>query len=325
MTNTETKKVLVAGANGFIGSNIAKHLVQYGYEVHIVTRKSSNMWRLAEIISDVRTQYIAQGTTEEFTGILKSVRPDVFINAIGVDQRKGINDEGMTWYGNFMIVLNMTQSIRRHGNILFIHSGSSFEYGRSTLIRNPVREDDRCDPVSEYGISKLLSTEYLEYLGRNGLLQSIVLRIFNAYGQYEDSGRLVPDLIMTSLSNSSIIIKNPKVERDFIHTSDIVGALKSAIDMQDHLKEKFQVLNVGTGESHSVLEVANLVNELTGNYKEIKTESHDVRPENNIPGPVANIGKAKLLLQWTPRFGLKDGLRETIEWFRKHRSLYKKF
>ena len=321
----ETKKVLIAGANGFIGSNLARYLLNYGYEIYVVIRKSSNIWRLYDIASDIEIRYIVDSSSEEFSYILESVKPDIFVNSIGADQKKNLRDDTSMWSGNFIILLNIAKSLKKLKNIFFIQSGSSFEYGRAAVEHNPLSEEVRCDPVSEYGISKLFSTDYLNYLGKNYSLSNVILRIFNVYGKYEEGNRLVPDLIIRSLSGLRILLKNPSVRRDFIHISDVAEAFRLTIVKEDRLRNGSHIVNIGTGISHSVEEVAKIINKITGNNQKVEIEPSDLRPENYIPGPVADIRKAKGVLNWKPKLTIENGLNNTTEWFKEHKEFYQKF
>ena len=100
--------------------------------------------------------------------------------------------------------------------------GSLSEYVRPTLKNNPVNEDSTREPVSEYGITKFLATEYLKYLGINRILRSGGVRIFNVYGQYESRERLIPEKVLKILNCLRVALKNSKVSWDFIHITDVV-------------------------------------------------------------------------------------------------------
>lgn len=322
---TETKKVLISGASGFIGSNLARYLLECGYEIYIAIRRSSNLWRLKDIVPDVETHYINESTFQEFSYILESIKPDILINAIGADQKRNLGDEKSTWFVNFTILINIAKAIKNSPHVFLIQSGSSFEYGRASIEHNQLNEEIECDPVSEYGMSKLFASEYLKYLGKNGNLSGAVLRIFNAYGQYEDESRLVPDLILKSLSRSRIILKNPEASRDFIHISDIAEGFRSTIVNEDRLKSGIHTVNLGTGISHSVEEVANYISRITESNLAVEIERSDLRPENKIPGPVADISRAKSILGWKPKLAIDEGLKITTKWFEEFIELYKKF
>jgi nucleoside-diphosphate-sugar epimerase len=321
----ETKKIIITGANGFIGSNLTRLLLENGYDVHITVRRSSDLWRIKDIMSEVNAFYVAKTSKEEFLDIFRSVKPDFLINAIGADQRKNIGDEASTWLGNFHSLINITAAMKNTPDTFLIQLGSSFEYGRSTLKNNPLNEDSVCEPVSEYGITKLLATEYLKYLGINGILRSACVRIFNVYGQYESPERLIPDIVLKTLNGSKVVLKNPKVSRDFIHITDVVEAIRLIMTREFHICEnKFEILNVGSGIAHTVEEVANYIRDITGSVLPIEVSPSDIRPENSFPGPIADILKAKSELRWEPRLTLAEGLKTTVNWFKQHIQLYQK-
>ena len=323
--DVETKKIIITGANGFIGSNLTRLFLKNGYEVHIILRRSSDLWRIEEIMSDVNAFYIVKSSKEEFSDIFRLVKPDFLINAIGADQKKNTRDETSTWIGNFDSLINITAALKNWPNTFLIQLGSSFEYGRTTLKNNPLNEESACEPVSEYGITKLLATDYLKYLWNNKILRSASLRIFNVYGQYEAPERLIPDIILKTIRDSKIVLKNPKVSRDFIHITDVVDAVKLIVAKEDHINDnKFEVLNVGSGEAHTVEEVANYIRDITGSILPTEVSPSDIRPENSFPGPIADIGKARSELGWKPRLTLEEGLKITINWFRQNIQLYEK-
>ncbi len=276
-------------------------------------------------MSEVDAFYVAESSKEELSDFFRSVKPDFLINAIGAVQKKNIRDESFTWLGNFQSLINITAALKNWPDTFLIQLGSSFEYGRSTLKNNPVNEESACEPVSEYGITKLLATEYLKYLGNNGILRSACIRIFNVYGQYENPERLIPDIVLKTLNGSKVVLKNPKVSRDFIHITDVVKVVKLIMAKEDHINDnKFEVLNVGTGKGHTVEEVANYVKDVTGSTLPIEVCPSDIRAENSFPGPIADIKKAKSELGWEPRLTLEEGLKITVDWFKQHTQLYEK-
>ncbi len=314
-------KIIVTGANGFIGSNLTRFFLGNKDDVYIIIRKSSELWRIKDIITELNIKYISTGSKEEFMDIFQEVKPDFLINAIGASQTNNPGNEASTWFGNFSILTNIASALRNFPDTLLIQLGSSFEYGKATLKRNPINEDFKCEPVSDYGISKLFATKYLNYLGNNNMLRSLSIRIFNVYGQYENSNRLVPSIIFKLLDDSEVFLKNPAVYRDFIHMNDISDAIKSVIENEDQFVNG-EVLNVGTGKAHSVKEIAEYALKITKSSQNIVTNSVDLRPENSFPGAIADIDKIRSKTGWAPKISIEQGLRISIDWFREHLDLY---
>ncbi len=325
MIKLETKRIIITGANGFLGSNLTRFFLKEGYDVHITVRKSSDLWRIKEIISEVNVSYLNKSSKEEFDDIFQFVKPDSLINAIGAEQKKNTGDKSSTWFGNIDTLINITRALKNFTDIFLIQLGSSFEYGRSTLINNPLNEDSICEPVSEYGITKLLSTEYLRYLGINDIVHNACVRIFNVYGQFEAPERLIPDIVLKTLKGSKVVLNNPKVARDFIHVNDVVEVIRLFVAKENYINErKFNILNVGTGTSHSVEEVANYIRKSTGSRLSIEISPSDKRPENAVPGPISDINKIKHDLGWEPKLTLETGLQMTVNWFKENIQLYQK-
>jgi UDP-glucose 4-epimerase len=320
-TNMTSGKIVLMGANGFIGSNLARYFVEKGSEVNIVLRKTSDPWRIKDLILDLNPIYISTGSKEEYLNIFKTTKPDFVINATGANQSKTIGDEASTWLGNFNGLVNIASALRNYPQALLIQLGSSFEYGKATLKKNPINEDFKCEPVSEYGVSKLFATEYLKYLGTNTKMRNVCVRIFNVYGQYEDPNRLVPSIILRMLNDSEVILKNPSVTRDFVHINDINTGIGKILEKENSF-ENSEIINIGTGVGHTVKEVTECAKKITKSNQSVNVDLADKRPENSFPGAIADTSRILKRLEWIPKISIEEGLRISIDWFREHSNLY---
>lgn len=318
----ESKRILIAGANGFLGSNLSRELNGEGYDVNLLIRRNSNTWRINDFMKDVTVHTLSNYENDSFGLLLNSIKPDILINTIGEIRPRDPNDKFSIWKSNFYLIQKMFSYIKEPSNIFFLQAGTSFEYGKESLIKNPLRENDVCNPISEYGISKLFATEYLNYLSEIKTVKGISFRIFNLYGQFEGKSRLIPDLITNGLNNKEIVLKSPKVIRDFIHINDVVSAFKKGIQNQDSI-HKFQIINVGTGIASSLEDVANYIKNITNCKVRIEEDKSENRPENNIPGPIANIEKGNVMIKWNAKINIKNGLELTSNWFKNHMNLYR--
>lgn len=320
--NMETRKILIFGASGFIGSNLARELQNDGFDVHISIRQESNLWRINTILRDLTIHKIELFERDDLISTLNSVKPEIIINTIGADQRKNPKEVDSIWKDNFSTLISISRAMKTFPETRLIQSGSSFEYGKVSKRQNPINEDEICEPVSEYGISKLYASEYLKYLSSNTNIKSSIVRIFNVYGQYENQGRLIPDIIFKMLNGSIIVLKNPNVSRDFIHINDVIEAYRAIINKSDIL-ENFSIFNVGTGKSSTVIQVADQISDIIRSNSIIDVIPSDDRPENFIPGPIADISKSRKILNWNPVFDLRKGLLSSIEWFQQNKELYR--
>ena len=317
----DSKKIAIFGSTGFIGSNLSRSLLSTDSEIHVFIRISSNIWRLEDIRDSLQIHYYKDILDREVPHRLKEIRPEIVVNAIGAVS--DLNESSyQQWKPNFLSLIPLAKAAKFSNVNRLIHLGSSFEYGTASQKYQKLGEEAECNPVSEYGLAKLFQTNYCSYLNRNGVLPVTVLRIFNVFGEYESRERLIPAVTLKALDGQTIELHNPKVERDFIWIKDVISAINRMID--DYGNNSFDgIFNVGTGRSTIVEKVARtLVREAGGRSKILKF-GEDARPENYIPGPIADISKMVRVTGWKPKYDVNYALKHTVKWFRKNKGKYK--
>jgi len=317
----ETHKIFVAGSSGFLGSNLLRFFLQSGHEIYAHIRNSSNTWRIDDIINQTNVVRIDSLASAKFPNIMEKVSPEIVLNAMGADQKAALRDISFNWNSNFVSLVYLANSIKDLRDSILIHAGSSFEYGKATQIRNPISEDSRCEPVSEYALSKFFATDYLRYFSTRHSVKIFVFRIFNLYGPYENKDRLVAETCLKAIKGEKITLKNPSVSRDFIHVNDVAKAFQVAAFESD-IHTNFDIFNLGTGKPTTVAQLASFINNINGERSEIVTSVGDLRPENTILGPIADMAKTERILKWKAKYDIKDGLEEVNRWFRDHMALY---
>jgi nucleoside-diphosphate-sugar epimerase len=315
----ESQRVLITGANGFLGSNIANRLSSAGLEVYAVVRENTNLWRI-ENIRDSNIIKIGEYNSKNLEAIFAKSNPEVVINAVGIAQRKTVNKTEHNWNSNFLTLISLVDAMKQFQIRQFIHLGSSFEYGASAKFHQALKENVRCRPVSEYGIAKLFQTEYLEKVSENYKFSSMVLRIFNVFGPFEEQSRLVPQVTIKAIKNEDIVLSNPEAIRDFIYVADVVEAIFKAV--RKEFNKKFDTLNVGSGAGTTVMDVATKLVSIANSSSRILPGERDQRPENYISPPIADIKKIHDELGWALLYSLTEGLKETYSWLSQHLSLY---
>ena len=317
----ETHKIFVAGSTGFLGSNLLRFFLQSGHEIYAQIRNSSNTWRIDDIINQTNVVRVDSLASAKFQNIMEKVNPEIVLNAIGADQKAAIQDISLNWNSNFISLVYLANSIKNLRDSILIHAGSSFEYGKATQIRNPISEDAGCEPVSEYALSKFFATDYLRYFSTRHSVKIFVFRIFNLYGPYENKDRLIAETCIKAIKGEKITLKNPSVSRDFIYVNDVAEAFQVAAFRGD-IHTNFDIFNLGTGKATTVAQVASFINNINGERSEIVTSVGDMRPENTIPGPIADMTKTESILKWKAKYDINSGLEEVNRWFRDHTALY---
>lgn len=302
----KNSSVYVAGHRGLVGSAILRRLKETGY-ANLPVRTSRDL-DLTD--GDAVESFFAQ----EKPGF-------VFLAAARVG---GIlaND---TFPGDFIrdnlaIQLNVIETARRHGTKKLMFLGSTCIYPRDA--RQPMNEDDiltgPLEPTnSAYAVAKIAGLEMIRaYRDQHGF-NGISIMPTNLYGPGDnfdlETSHVLPALIRrfhdakTSGANEVTIWGTGKPLREFMHADDLADAAVWLMENYDH----GQMLNVGTGEEISILDLARLVAKVVGFDGEIVT---DPSKPDGTPRKLCNTARLRAL-GWKPKIGLEEGIRSTYEWF----------
>lgn len=310
------KKILITGATGFIGANLTRTFLKHGNKIFILTRSSSNKWRIEDILKDVEEYHADLLDYEGLEKIIKHIKPDVVCHTAVYGGFPFQKDEDAIFKTNFIGTINLLNACCKIGFDIFINTGSSSEYG----IKNSVmKESDVLEPVTFYGVTKASATLFCSMKSKVENLPVVTLRLFSPYGYYEDRIRLIPSVIISCLKDENPKLSSPDSVRDFIFIEDVVSAYEKVIENKGNIVD--EIFNIGYGKQYSVQEVVDLI---------IKLSDKKVRPMwGSISNPrneplvwQADISKAKNVLRWQPKYTLEEGLRKTINWFKEHIRIY---
>lgn len=311
------KKVLITGATGFIGANLVRRLLKEGFEVHITTRKSSNKWRIDDVLSDVVDHELDLSDAEAVKNLISRMKPDIIFNLAIYGGYPAQSDTQKIIETNFIGAVNLIDACESIDYECFVQVGSSSEYGRK---KEKMCESLLLEPINAYGVSKAAASLYTQYIAKEHDKPIVIVRPFSPFGYFEQPTRLIPTLIKNCLSNQDPELASPSSVRDFIFVDDLIDAFMLVIKNANNIKG--EIFNIARGEQKSVEEVAKLVISLT---------NPDLNPKFGRALPrsydsdiwIADISKAKNLLGWEPKTDMETGLRKTIEWFRENIYLYK--
>jgi UDP-glucose 4-epimerase len=303
-------KILVTGGAGFIGSNLVDAFIEQGHDVVVVDNlymgQVENLHPRARFyLLDIRSPELAKVFELEAIDI-------VCHQAAQMDVRKSVDDPMFDADVNVLGSLNLLQLSVRHGikHFLFASTGGAV-YGEQDYF--PADEEHPTRPCSPYGVTKLTVEKYLYFFHFVYGLKYTILRYANVYGPRQNphgEAGVVAIFINKMLAGEQPIINGDgKQTRDFVYVDDVVRANLLALE-----KGVVDIFNVGTGIETDVNTIFRELNALTGG----KTpEKHGPPKEGEQRRSVISYKKAKEILGWEPQVDLKEGLRRTVEFFRK--------
>jgi UDP-glucose 4-epimerase len=286
-TTTFSEPVLVTGAGGFVGANLVRRLLADGRDVVALVRPGSDPWRLEGLDVDVVEADVREGVPGGFELVFHLAAHGAY---------SWQEDEAAIRETNVRGTEHALGAGRR-----VVVAGSSSEYG---LKPHAPSEDEPLVPNSVYAAAKAQASTIAIAQG------AVVLRLYSAYGPWEEPNRLIPTLLARGLAGELPPLVTPKVARDFIHVEDVHEAFVRAAAAQPG-----RVYNVGSGRQTTVEEVVRVARSLL---------ELDVEPEwGSMPDRrwdtetwVANPQRIRTELGWEAGIGLEGGLARTLEWLR---------
>ncbi|MHC4548152.1 MAG: NAD-dependent epimerase/dehydratase family protein [Planctomycetota bacterium] len=309
-------KCLVTGGAGFIGVNLIYNLSAAGEKVVILDNFSTGKKKnLRDLAKDVR---LVDGNVLDLKDIKRCTRGcDYVIHLAGQPSvMKSVKDPVGTLQTNAMGTLNALIAARDAKVKRFIYVGSATAYGESPSL--PKVETMNETPLSPYAVSTIAAENQCRVFFNTYGLQTVILRAFNVYGPYQETsgfhGPVVGKFMALLLDGKAPVISGDgKQSRDFLHVSDLIEAIKAACIAP---KAEGELFNIATGSRITINGLVNMINNILG--KEIQPKYEEARP-GDIRHSLADITKAQEMLGFRPRSSVSDGLRSTIEWYRKHR------
>jgi len=325
----KSKKILVTGADGFIGSHLTEELVRRGYNVKVFTLYNSfNSWGWLD-----HSPKEIKGNIEVFSGDIRDpygVKTamngcDVVLHLAALIAIPYSYHSPDTYIDtNVKGTLNIVQAARELGVEKVVHTSTSEVYGTAQFV--PITEEHPLQGQSPYSASKIGADQIAMSFYTSFATPVATIRPFNTYGPRQSARAVIPTII-TQIANGKRKIKLGSVTptRDFNYVKDTVNGFIAVAESNNSVG---QVINIGSNYEISVGDTAKLIAEVMGVNIEIETDEQRLRPEKSeVERLWAANAKAKKLLGWVPGYGghdgFKRGLKETIEWFTNQENLKK--
>jgi nucleoside-diphosphate-sugar epimerase len=305
------KRVVITGATGFVGSNLARRLLRDGHEVHLLVRPRHTAWRIDDMRDDVRLHEVALEETESLTRTVGRIRPDWIFHLAAHGAYSAQTDLRRMIQTNITGTINLVEACLSAGFEAFVNTGSSSEYG---FKAHAPSEDETLEPNSHYAVTKAAATLFCRHTAQSRSVHLPTLRLYSVYGPYEEPTRLVPRLITRGLKRELPPLVNPNVARDYVYVDDVSEAYVLAAHKRAE-QEPGAIYNVGTGVQTSLAEAVETARRVLSIEREPRWGSMPER-EWDTDTWVADNRKIKAALGWQPQHSFEQGFRLTVEWLR---------
>ena len=320
-------KILVTGADGFIGSHLTEALVRAGHDVKaFVLYNSFNSWGwLDKCADDIKGKFeVFSGDIRDTNGVREAVKGcDAVIHLAALIAIPYSYHSPETYIDtNIKGTLNILQAAKEFKIRRLIHTSTSEVYGTAKFV--PITEDHPLQGQSPYSASKIGADQLAHSFFTSFELPVVTVRPFNTYGPRQSARAVIPTII-TQIANGKNEIKLGAISptRDFNYINDTVDGFIAALDSKNGLGE---VINLGSNYEVSIGETAEIIAEvMNANIKIINDEQRHRPKESEVERLWADNTKAKELFGWEPKYGNREGflkgLGETSKWFLDSKNL----
>lgn len=321
----KVEKILITGGAGFIGSNLTEYFLNQGYQVVCLDNFSTGHYKNIETFLNHPNFKLIEGDIRNIETCKKAVDGVAYVlhqAALGSVPRS-INDPITSNEVNVSGFLNMLVASRDANVKRFVYAASSSTYGDSESL--PKVEDKIGKPLSPYAITKYVNELYADIFSKTYGLETIGLRYFNVFGRKQDPNgayaAVIPKFVMQFMNYESPVINGDgNYSRDFTYIDNVIQMNELAM-LTDNIEAINTVYNTAYGERTTLNDLVKSLKENLSKFdKKIANVDVIYGPNRvgDIPHSLASIEKAKKLLKYNPKFSMKEGLAEAVEWYWKN-------
>ncbi len=320
------KRVLVTGGLGFIGSNLSTELVKLGARVTVVDsmipRLGGNLFNIKEIADQIHVNFSDVRDSHSMDYLVKG-QEFIFHLAGQVNHvdsiRNPIQDLDINCRGT-LVLLESCLKYNREAKIIF--AGTRGEYGSSVTL--PVGEDHPTNPKGIYAVTNLAAEKMILVYDDVHKIPGVCLRITNTYGprhqMAHDEYGVLNWFIRKAIDGEVVpVFGDGRILRDFLYVDDLLDCFLQVATCDQAYGEVF---NVGSGVPISFIELAKKIVKIADSGKVTFTEFTQERKEVEPGDYYTDISKIKRMVGWAPKIDLEQGLRKTIEFYRKFKKEY---
>ncbi len=312
---TLVKKVLVTGANGFIGSHLIRKLIEEHYEVGILKRGKSDLRRIEDVLKKLIVFEADLQDTKEVFDAFNDFKPEAVCHLAtyyAVDHQPHEVSEIIKT--NVLGTINLLEASRAIQTKAFINTSTLFVYKES---KQKLKETNDLEPFNLYALSKCSAEEACSFYAQKYGLNIMTFRLFPPYGPEDHKRRLIPYVIQSFLDEKAPKMTLGTQEWDFVYVGDIVNAYMKALSLSPILNGH-EIFNIGTGQVVTIRKVVERIKEILDSKLNPLWGAISSR-KNEVGFACADISKTKKVLGWEPEVKiLENGLNLTITWFKEY-------
>ena len=313
-------KVLVTGGAGFIGSHLCDKLIQEGNAVVCLDNfLNGNLTNIRHLLS-YKTFKLINGDIRNFD-TLEKLMPGVNVIchlAAQIHVDRSIIEPKLTYDINVLGTQNILEAARMYDIDKIIYMSTSEVYGTAEYA--PMDEKHPLNSPHPYGASKIAADRMCHAYNQTYKMNINIVRPFNAFGpRQKDTGYGGVISIFTKRVMSGappLIYGDGNQTRDYTYVTDVVDALNLILKFPEPIPTP---VNLGTGSEVKIIDLANMIIDLSGQHGKIKPVFIEPRP-GEVNRLISDNSKAKKLLGWVPRYSLGEGLTRLLEWYKNYRS-----
>jgi len=309
-------KVLVTGGAGFIGSNLTEALLKMGHQVRVFDNYSTGKKENLVFEEVYPFLEVMEGDICDLLTCRKAMEgiEFVFHQAALPSVQRSVEDPLTSHAVNTGGTLNLLVSARDAGVRRVIYAASSSAYGDTPTL--PKKEEMEPNPLSPYALQKLMGEEYCRLFSQLYGLETISLRYFNIFGPRQDPNSIysavIPKFINALVSGRPpIIYGDGEQSRDFTFIENVVHANRLAMNVEQTHGE---VINVACGRRVSLNQLVKILQDIVGSHV---SPIYEEPRKGDVRHSLADIKRAKMLLNYEPKVGIEEGLKRTVEFFKR--------
>ena len=314
--------ILITGGAGFIGSNLCEYFLQKGHRVICLDNFSTGFRHNIEHLFEHSGFSLIEGDIRDYATCLKALDGVEYVlhqAALGSVPRS-INDPITTNEVNVSGFLNMLYASKETGIRRFVYAASSSTYGDSESL--PKVEHLIGKPLSPYAVTKYVNELYADVFSKTYGIETIGLRYFNVFGRKQNPNgayaAVIPKFVMQFMNHESPVINGGgEYSRDFTYIDNVIlmNLLALTVENEEALN---QVYNTAFGERTTLNDLVKYLKEYLSEFdpeiSKVKVVYGDYR-KGDVPHSLASIEKAKILLNYNPKFSMEEGLKEAVKWY----------